>query len=136
MTGRWGRGPRLAAAAAVAAFVALLLPPPPDVLAQTPPPTPPADASVGPYVGYVSYVGTSPPGVDASPYLRPGPAILPPASAGGTVVAVDAPAEGGAPGGNGGTGDVVTRWDVVGLSAMTLGAVGAVGILMGRRRSF
>jgi hypothetical protein len=100
-------------------------------LAQTVPTTPPASSTGGPYVGYVgfsTYVG------DASPYLRAGPAVPPPGTA--TAVSVDAPGEGAVLGGTADEGDAVTGWDFVGLSAMTLGAVGAIGLLMGRRRSF
>ncbi|MDQ4098355.1 MAG: hypothetical protein M3144_10875 [Actinomycetota bacterium] len=104
-----------------------------DALAQTVPTTPPASSTGGPYVGYVgfsSYVG------DASPYLGAGPAVPPPSPGTATAVSVDAPGDGAVLGGTADEGDAVTGWDLVGLSAMTLGAVGAIGLLMGRRRSF
>jgi hypothetical protein len=105
----------------------------PAALAQTTVTVPPPASTGGLYVGYV---GTGVPVAEASAYLRPGTAVLPPAPGNATVVSVETPGAEAAGRGTVDRDDVVTGWDFVGLSAMALGAVGAIGLLMGRRRSF
>jgi hypothetical protein len=121
-----------AVAVVLAAAVAWLGAASPDSVAQTLPTTPPASSSGEPYVGYV---GVSTYVAEASPYVRAGAAVLPPPAGNAAAVSVGGPAEAPVLGGAAEEGPVVTGWDFVGLSAMTLGAVGAIGLLIGRRRS-